>query len=128
MSDRLITLRLPNGRRRLLEPLIVRAAGRTITIPAGFETDYSSIPLGFRNLIHWSRVDIAGVAHDYLYSIGADRKQADTVWACVAQQGTHHANFVQAALGYAGLRVGGWWAYRQHRKQREHETLDTTHA
>lgn len=116
MGDHLITMRLPSGRRRLMEPLTVKANGLTFDIPAGFETDYSSIPAAARWLVRWDRVDIAGVVHDYLYKEAPyGRRRADQMWRRVATRGDHHANWVQATLGYYGLRVGGWWAWRKHR-------------
>ena len=35
-----------------------------IVVPEGFVTDFSSDPIG---LLDWSKVDVAGVVHDYLY-------------------------------------------------------------
>lgn len=62
------TERLPGGNRKLLRRLVVQLDDDTIlTVPKGFETDFSSIPRFARSFIDWSRVDIAGVVHDFLY-------------------------------------------------------------
>ena len=36
----------------------------------------------------------------------------ERVWYRVATSGQHHANWLQAALGFAGLVLGGWWTIR----------------
>jgi hypothetical protein len=40
----------------------------------------------------------------------------------VAVAGTHHANVIQAWIGWLALRIGGWIAWRRYRLQ------DTTNA
>lgn len=88
-----------------------------IIVPAGTRTDFSSIPQLFAWFVRWSKVDVAGVVHDWLYQSGElPRKDADRVWRVVAQSGIHAANPLQAFLGYIGLRLGGWYAWRNHRK------------
>lgn len=76
------TERLSDGRRKLLRDLVVEIGGADpITIPAGFVTDFSSIPWFARALVRWSRVDIAGVVHDWLYTTSElSRRQADRLW------------------------------------------------
>lgn len=117
------TERLPNGRRKLIRNLVVRLEdGTTITVPHGFETDFSSIPAFARSFIDWSRVDIAGVVHDYLYwcpQAGIGRMRADGIWREIAGAGKHHANWLQQWLGWTGLLIGGWFAFRKARKARE---------
>lgn len=41
------TERLSNGRRELLRELQYDVGSTVVTVPAGFVTDYSSIPLAF---------------------------------------------------------------------------------
>lgn len=111
------TERLANGRRRLLRDLVVQVAGEPITVPAGTETDFSSIPWFGRILVRWSRVDVAGVVHDWLYQTGGtSRARADEIWRLVAIAGEHHANAFQARICWLGLRLGGWYAWDQHRQ------------
>ena len=137
-SDNLLVERLPNGKRKVLRDLTITSGNRTITVPAGFVTDYSSIPLPILIIVltaiasvldsgyllfltllcipRFSRVDLAGVVHDWLYeSGGIERYRADQIWANIAMSGQSRANFVQASICFIALRVGGiypWLAYR----------------
>lgn len=113
--------RSTDGTRTLLEEITVTVDGRSWTIPAGFQTDFSSIPaVPFaRLLIDWRRVDMAGVVHDFLYQQapgGITRKQADEVWRRVARAGAYAAGPFQALLGYLGLRAGGWYVWNGYRR------------
>ena len=116
------TERLSNGSRKLIRNLVVKLEdGTRITVPSGFETDFSSIPVLARSFIDWSKVDIAGVVHDFLYwcpqeDIG--RKRADDIWREIAGAGKHHANWLQQWLGRIGLQIGGWYAFSNARKAR----------
>ena len=38
----------------------------------------------------------------------------DLVWFRIARSGQHRANCLQAALGLAGIVLGGWWVIRKH--------------
>ncbi len=119
------TERREDGKRRLLRDLIVEIEGDRITIPANTVTDFSSIPWYGRILVRWSKVDIAGVVHDWYYQTGfTSRAQADAIWRILAMAGTHHANAIQAWIGWLALRVGGWIAWRRYRQ----DTTDTTTA
>ena len=63
--------RLPNGNRMLLRDLTVKLGDETeIIVPGGFQTDFSSIPRPARIFLHWSKVDIAAVVHDFPPSAG----------------------------------------------------------
>ena len=116
------TERLPNGNRQLVRALTVELPDRTtITVPAGFETDFSSIPWFARWLVDWAKVDIAGVVHDFLYWCPLEAKAAhvtsrtcaDDIWWELAGTGQHHANAVQRRLGRIALWLFGWWALRK---------------
>jgi len=77
--DRLIVELLEDGRRaRLLEPFhVVLFDGSTVRVPAGFETDFASVPRFFWRIVPpWGRYARAAVAHDYLYrqEIGTKRR------------------------------------------------------
>lgn len=116
--------RCSDGRRRLLRKLRVdveadSAKTDIVRVPKGFVTDYSSLPWGTRWLVHWSRVDVAGVVHDYLYRCGKDvpdsytNAEADAIWRRVAVFGDRRAYCHQALLGWIGLRLFGWWSFRR---------------
>lgn len=87
-----------------------------ITVPAGFVTDFASIPvLLWRILPPVGAYDRAAVVHDYLYFLGgmpraqADRVLREAMLAC----GVDRATVDEI---YDGVRLGGWWAWRQHRQ------------
>ena len=117
------TERLPDGRRFLLRNLVVKLDdGTKITVPAGFETDFSSLPWGTRWAIHWTRVDVAGVVHDFLYwcpQPKISRKRADAVWFEIAEVGQRHAMPHQTWGGWLVLRAFGWKAYNRAAKERQ---------
>ncbi len=79
--------------------------GATYTVPAGFVTDFASIPQALSNIFG----DIAqepAVIHDYLYSTGiVAREIADKILkeACTVTE----EKAWKIALIYAGVRVGG---------------------
>jgi hypothetical protein len=129
---------MDDGRRRLLRAFDVdlgervmedasydgvsasRSGTTVISVPEGFDTDFSSIPaLGRWFMGRWDRHDIAGVIHDYLYRIGVPRRAADRAWRIVAEAGTRNVGAVRGFLGWAGLRIGGWVAYRKRAQERE---------
>ena len=133
MASRMIgkplrTKRLANGKRKLLGPIKVcveRAVHECnepegdcpdpVEVPKDFETDYSSIPWFGRWLIRWSKVDIAGVVHDYLYSRKSEkrykdvtRSRADEIWCLIARSGKSRksrANWLQASICWMFLRA-----------------------
>lgn len=118
LSGPLQTERIPDGTRRLLRDLTLRVGEDTITVPAGFVTDYSSIPWFGRWLVRWSKVDVAGVVHDYLYQVGGmSRKRADDIWRIVAMSGAHHASPAQAWLAWTALRLGASGAWARYRER-----------
>ena len=120
---RLQTERLPSGRRKLIRGLVVKLDdGSKITVPDGFETDFSSIPWFARWVVDWAKVDVAGVVHDFLYWCPTQAKQAlatdsrkrfDDVWEELAGAGQYCANRLQCRLGRFGLWMFGWLALRK---------------
>ena len=92
--------------------------GEQFTVPGDTLTDFSSIPWFGRVLVRFSKVDIAGVVHDWLYQTAiTSRKRADRIWRLCAIAGEHHANAFQGWVGWFALRVGGWLSWRAHRKR-----------
>ncbi len=121
-DTRLRTERLANGKRELLADLTRQSCGATIVVPEGFPTDFSSIPFWARFVVRWSRVDVAGVVHDWCYDIGLtdpsgqpSRELSDAIWRDIARRGESRANTFQAWVCWAGLRLGGWIAWNKHR-------------
>lgn len=133
-----------NGTRRLLQPLRVRVgtalngaisasglgvldtSSGIIEVFAWFITDYSSIPTPLQWFVRWSRVDIAGVAHDFLYRhTTCTRRVADDVWWELALSGRWSANRFQAWVCWVMLRGFGGWCRE---KDRQHSPLALTGA
>ena len=123
INGALQTERLENGHRKLLRTLIVKIDKEYIRIPKNTKTDFSSIPWFGRILVRWSKVDIAGVVHDWLYAEGKlanvplSRAKADEIWRRVALTGEHHANFFQAWICWFFLRIAGWIAWNKCRQK-----------
>ena len=100
---------------RLLAPLRFYSVvlGRMLEIPAGFVTDFASVPrLPF---IYWftgGKADAPAVLHDYFYRTGTEevsREQADAVLA--EAMDTRGYWRIRTWTMWAGVRVGGYWSY-----------------
>jgi hypothetical protein len=82
----LVTRRPPGTDDRkavLVQPFVFKSdTAGVITVPAGFVTDYASVPrLPFAYLLFGGVADEAAVIHDFLYSSGTvSRKIADAVF------------------------------------------------
>jgi len=84
-----------------------------VTVPAGFQTDFASIPM--RSLLKWwldnegDAIRYPSVIHDKLYHDGTPRSLGDAMIA-FAMRFTG-ARLDQRVLVYLALRVGGWLSY-----------------
>ncbi|MEY2689723.1 MAG: hypothetical protein RL375_3922 [Pseudomonadota bacterium] len=81
-------------------------------VPAGFETDFASIPRLFWTLVGHpaGRYAQAAVLHDYLYRTGAvPRREADRTFR--EAMDVLGVPAWQRWVMWAGVRVGGWAAY-----------------
>ncbi|MDB5965861.1 MAG: hypothetical protein JWQ72_2361 [Polaromonas sp.] len=119
------------GTWQLLAPLAFYSAllQATITVPAGFVTDFASVPRWIPVLSTWlqDRAHQAAVVHDWLYSSHEiPRERADAVLreagiACGMSS-------LQMWLYYQGVRLGGsgpWDADGQDQPPRVLAVLDT---
>ncbi len=97
----------------LTDPLLYRVqkTGRTITVPAGFVTDFASVPWYARSVISvLGRHSIAAIVHDYLYwDQRCTRDQADALLAeAMAEYGS--TQFQRSVVYYAvKYRASGAW-------------------
>lgn len=97
------------GTWRLVSPLVYQSdvAKITITVPAGFVTDFASVPrIPIAFLLTGDTGSEPAVVHDYLYSTGMLlRSTCDLVLkeACLATG----MPLWRAWMIYAGVRVGG---------------------
>lgn len=120
ISEPLKVQRLADGRRKLVQQLsyelVYKVNGERrseiVDVPAGFQTDFSSDPIG---LLDWSKVDMAGVVHDFLYreSTGRSRWREDVIWFKIATAGKWGSSRLTAGLGFLGIRLFGW-LFRKH--------------
>ena len=91
-----------------------------LSVPAGFPYDGASIPalvvlgwvMGPRELY-----ECAGAFHDALYRWQAPRDIADLVFWILARSGSKQVTPTRAWFGWAGIRVGGWYAYWRRRRE-----------
>lgn len=108
-----------DGIDKLLTPLLYFSAilGALVTVPAGFLTDYASVPrLPFAYAILGGKGKKAAVVHDWLYkSQSVERAVADSVFREALAASGYGA--VVRAMFYAGVRVGGWYAWEQHARE-----------
>lgn len=94
------------------ETLAVRCRSMFL-IPAGFETDFASIPRPLWSLIGHpaGRYAQAAVLHDYLYRTHIVRRaRADALFR-EAMEALNVPTWQRWAM-WAAVRAGGWWAYR----------------
>lgn len=104
-----VALESDAGRWRLLETLIFASdvAGQVIAVPAGFETDFASVPrLPLAYMATANTAHRAAVVHDYLYTTAqVDRVTADKVFREAAE--VSGVPGWRRALLYWGVRIGG---------------------
>ncbi len=116
------------GRWRVLAPLRYRSDlyRDTIVVPAGFLTDLASTPRWpVLYLLAGGRATGPAVTHDLLYAHDDwdDRALADRIFLeAMAVHQPELGHYAEPAwvrmLMYAGVRAGGWWAWRRHRERR----------
>src|SRR5215203_3815462 len=107
-----------NGTEFILErpfTYIIGSTRTSITIPAGFVTDFASIPAPLRGILErQGQYSRAALVHDYLYwAQGCSRLQADNLLMIAMKEsavGTAERNSV-----YRGVRAGGSSAWRSNR-------------
>jgi hypothetical protein len=102
----------------VIQPLVYESdvAQRIFLVPAGFVTDLASVPrLPLAFLLTGDTAHEAAVVHDFIYSRApVPRDMADKVFkeaALVSGVPAWRAN-----LMYAGIRLGGWMAWNDHRR------------
>lgn len=88
----------------------------TICVPAGFETDFASVPrVPIAYTAFGDRAHRESVIHDWLYFNGeVSRATADKVFL-EAMKARGKKLWIRTAM-YWGVRMGGWAAWNAHRK------------
>lgn len=111
---------LPDGVHEILmQDFVIHWRGKRWVIPAGFVTDYASVPRFFHRVLpQRGRYSVIAVFHDYLYWSGlVTRAEADCVFLELGAR-MKVREFDQFLL-YSGVRIGGWVAYNNYRRQQE---------
>lgn len=94
----------------LVQDLVYEGSRDTFTVPAGFRTDFASVPRVFWTTFPpYGRYTKAAVLHDFLYSHAANvtRKDADGLFRRVTlEDGTRRwrANLMYRAVRWFGKR------------------------
>ena len=114
----LVVSPLPDGKHWKLHTTFVYRSGQDFVIPAGFVTDFASVPWPFWSFIRpWGRWGKAAVLHDWLYqnhqAVWISRKGADRMFleAMVVLEVAPW----RRRLMYWGVRAFGWLAWRKKR-------------
>lgn len=118
------TRELSDNRFVLLAPLVYSSVllGRDITVPAGFVTDFASVPrLPVAYLLAGGEANEAAVVHDYLYhSHDVPRPTADAVFE--EAMATTGQPWWRRKLMWAGVRLFGGTPYDEDFEQAKGET------
>lgn len=88
-----------------------------ITVNVGFRTDFASVPrLGIIYALLGDTAHEPAVIHDYIYATAiTTREIADKV--LLEAMGVIGLPWWRRWPIYIGVRVGGWYAWNQHRKE-----------
>jgi hypothetical protein len=122
---------------KLLRTLIYTTKdGWAITVPAGFETDFASIPQALTWLIPARGVyNRPAMVHDFLYHYApvdsttgryVTQARADAILREACENCDDR--FTQRWAIYLGLRVGGWIQWRKYRRQEQAAADAPTHG
>ena len=92
---------------QLLAPFVVDVDDGLINVPAGFITDFASVPrLPITYMLFGNIGHRAAVVHDYLYATGeTPREYADDVFRLLLIE--EGVSPIRANLMYAGVRMAG---------------------
>lgn len=92
-------------------------SGDIIRVPAGFITDFASVPKILWNIL--PPIGLAGkaaVIHDWLYA-GQQFSRAETDGIYLEAMAALGVGWAQRYAMYAGVRLGGWVAWKEHQKR-----------
>jgi hypothetical protein len=98
---------------RLMRDWRVRYAGREIVIPAGFESDWASVPRWLWWIIPPHQYPAASLLHDFLYaSEYLKRDWCDRAFRhALLERGASNA---YADVCFVAVRSCGWWVWMRH--------------
>ena len=98
---------------QLLAPFVVKVDGKLIYVPAGFITDFASVPRLPLTFMLFGNIGHRGaVVHDYLYSTGeVSRAEADAIFKALLR--AEGVGAFRAGAMYLGVRIGGAFDYKE---------------
>lgn len=94
-------------------------SGDIVRVPAGFKTDFGSVPQALWWLVSpIGKATPAFVLHDFMYQ---DQERSRLVCDATLLEALSvcGVNGFQRWLIYRGVRLGGWVAWKQHKKEKE---------
>jgi hypothetical protein len=116
---------------KLERPFVYRGRTDHFEIPAGFVTDFASVPRILWSILPpYGEHTEAAVVHDWLYSVRPlvatgrfvggslehrriSRADADGIFRRIMRE--RGVGFVRRWVMYLGVRLGGWRSWREHR-------------
>lgn len=102
-----LVVKVVDGGYMLTQDLEYQDGQKIHVVPAGFITNFASIPRPARVLITGhGRERLAATLHDYLYHIKYDRRKADALFLRAMQQ-SGVGFFLRHAM-HKAVRLGGW--------------------
>ena len=97
----------------------IKATKKKIAVPAGFVTDFASVPALAQGLIpRLGPHSVAAIIHDYLYwDQSCTRLEADNIMVQIMKE--YGSSWATRALVYRALRLGGGSSWQQNKIDRE---------
>lgn len=103
-------------RLKILAPLVWNRIGYSVTVPAGFATDLASVPrILWRVIPPWT-ANRCAVLHDFLYYTGSLTRAECDIEFYRAMEAEEISGWRALAM-WLGVRIGGWVAWRNHRRR-----------
>ncbi len=95
-------------------------SNKIIKVPAGFETDFASVPKFFWFFPYWAKYNKSAPIHDALYRFKTvmdepiNRKRADDIFleAMLIDFRDHKSGKFLAYVEYYGVRLFGWLSWK----------------
>lgn len=116
-TSSLIVSPMPDGKRWVVRRAFsydvgAEGSGTTVTVPAGFVTDFASVPRPIWWILpKWGRYGNAAVIHDYLYASKLYSRPTADAWFLEAM-GVLGVRPLTRWVMYKAVRWFGWLRYR----------------
>lgn len=113
-KSELVVKECPDGKWELVEDLIYDGNRDTFIVPAGFKTDFASVPRVFWNIIPPTspRYTKAAVLHDWFYAKqGVTRSDADGLFRRIMRDSG--VGKVKRGIMWLAVRAFGWLSWKK---------------